>query len=71
MDEMRIESKFATNIVSQLIKVVLRKRFGYNVDVQLNAITTTIMDGKTHVHLDMDAELNKDELAKILKNIGL
>lgn len=68
---MRIESKFTTNIVSQLIKVVLRKRLGYNVNIQLNEMKTTITDGKTHVHLDMDAELDKDELAKILKNIGL
>ena len=30
-----------------------------------------VIDGKTHVHLDVDAELEKDELMKILKNIGL
>lgn len=71
MDEMKIVSKFTTNMISKLVRMVLRKKFGYNVNIQLNEIKTTINEGKTHVHLDVDAELDKDELVKILKNIGL
>lgn len=71
MDEMKIESKFTTNMISKLVKMVLRKKLGYNIDIQLNEIRTTITDGKTHVHLDLDAELEKEELVKILKNIGV
>lgn len=71
MDEMKIVSKFTTNMISKLVKMVLRKKLGYNVDIQLNEIKTTITDGTTHVHLDVDAELEKEELMKILKNIGL
>lgn len=71
MDEMKIVSKFTTNVISKLLKMVLRKKLGYNVDIQLNEIKTTINEGKTHIHLDVDAELDKDELTKILKNIGL
>ena len=71
MDEMKIVSKFTTNMISKLVKMVLRKKLGYNIDIQVNEIKTTITDGKTHVHLDVDAELEKEELVKILKNIGL
>ena len=71
MDEMKIVSKFTTNMISKLVKMVLRKRLGYNIDIQVNEIKTTITDGKTHVHLDVDAELEKEELVKILKKIGL
>lgn len=71
MDEMRIVSKFTRGIISKVLKMVVYKKTGYNVDIQLNEITTTINDGKTHLHLDVDAELEKDELIKILKNIGL
>ena len=53
------------------MKMVVHKKTGYNVDIQLNEITTTINDGKTHLRLDVDAELEKDELIKILKSIGL
>lgn len=71
MDEMKIETKFTTNMISKLVKMVLQKKLGYNIDIQLNEIRTTITNGKTHVHLDVDAELEKEELVKILKNIGV
>ena len=71
MDEMKIVSKFTTNMISKLVKMVLRKKLGYNIDIQVNEIKTTITDGKTHVHLDVDAELEKEELMNILKEIGL
>ncbi|SCJ64105.1 Uncharacterised protein [uncultured Clostridium sp.] len=71
MDEMRIVSKFTRGIISKAIKMVIRNKTGYNIDIQLNEAITTISDGKTHLHLDVDAELDKDELMSILKSIGL
>lgn len=71
MDEMKIVSKFTRGIVSKILKTVIHKKTGYDVDIQLNEITTTISDGKTHLHVDVDAEINKDELMKILKSVGL
>lgn len=71
MDEMKIVSKFTTNVISKFIKRFLKKKLEYEVDIQLNEIKTTITDGKTYIHLDVDAELEKEELLKILKNIGL
>ena len=71
MDEMRIVSKFTRGIISKAIKMIIRKKTGYNIDIQLNEAVTTVSDGKTHLHLDVDAELNKDELMNISKSIGL
>ena len=71
MDEMRIVSKFTRGIISKALKMIIRKKTGYNIDIQLNEAVTTVSDGKTHLHLDVDAELNKDELMNILKSIGL
>lgn len=71
MDEMKIGSRFTTGIISKLLSKVIRKKFGYEADLRLNEINVTVDNGKTHVHLDIDAELSKDELMKILRNIGL
>ena len=65
MDEMRIVSKFTRGIISKAVKMVVHKKTGYDVDIQLNEVTTIITDGKTHLHLDVDAYL------EILKSIGL
>lgn len=71
MDEMKIVSKFTRGMISKLLKMVIHKKSGYNVDIQLNEVIATVTDGKTHLHLDIDADLDKDELMKILKSIGL
>ena len=68
---MRIVSKFTRGIISKAIKMIIHKKTGYNIDILLNETITTVSDGKTHLHLDVDAELDKDELMSILKSIGL
>lgn len=68
---MKIGSKFTTGIISKLVSMVIRKKLGYDVQLKLNEVNATVIDGKTHVHLDVDAELNKEELNKILASIGL
>ena len=62
MDEMKIQSKFMTGLVSRIVKKVLRTKLGCEVDIQLNEFRTTVIDDKTHVHLDLDADLTKEEL---------
>ena len=68
---MKIESKFITGIVSKIAKKVVRDKLGYNIDIQLNGLRTAVIDDKTHVHLDVDLELTKEELNKLLKSIGV
>ncbi len=71
MDEMKIGSKFTTSIISKLVIMAIRKKFGYKIELKLNEVEATVIDEKIHVHLDVDAELDKEELMKILKNVGL
>lgn len=71
MDEMKFESKFATGVASKLVKRGIANKFGYDVDLRINHFRTTVIEGKTHVHLDIDAELTQEELNKILKQIGI
>lgn len=71
MDELKLESKAMTAIVSRIVKKTVKKKAGYDVDIQLNNLRTTVIDDKTHVHLDVDLELGKEDLDKILERIGL
>ena len=71
MDEMRIESKFTTMIASKLAEKVIRDKLGYDVDIRLNRLRTTVMEEKMHVELNLDLELTKEELNKLLKSIGI
>lgn len=72
MDEMNIMSKFTTSIVSKIITKILKQKLGYNVDLKLNAIKINLDDEQAHIHLDVDADISKDELMKIIStNMGL
>lgn len=68
---MKISSKFMRNLVAKLVKRAVKKKVGYDVDIQLNELSATIIDGTAHIHLNVDAELSNDELTKILGTIGL
>lgn len=70
MDEMNIISKFTTAIVSKVAKVVIKKKLGVDMDIWLKEMKITVNDGNTHAHLDIDVELSKEELKKILKGSG-
>ncbi len=71
MDEMRLESKFTTMIASKFVKKMVRDKLSYDVDVRLNRLRTTVMEDKMHVELNVDLELTKEELDRLLKSIGL
>lgn len=71
MDEMNIISKFTTALVSKVAKVIIKKKIGVDMDIWLKEMKITVNDGKTHAHLESDAELDKEELKKILKESGL
>jgi len=71
MDEMRLESKFTTVLASKIAERIVRSKLGYDVDIQLNKLRTTMMEDKMHIELNVDLELTKDELDKLLKSVGL
>ena len=70
MDEMNIISKFTTALVSKAAKVIIKKKLGVDMDIWLKEMKVTINDGNTHAHLDIDVELSKEELKKLLKESG-
>ena len=43
MDEMKIGSKFTTGILSKLIAMLIRKKFGYDVELKLNEVNATVI----------------------------
>lgn len=68
MDEMKIGSKFTTSIISKLASLAIRKKFGYDVKLNLNEVKATVVDGKTHVHLDISLDRKCSTSMRIWRN---
>ncbi len=71
MDEMNIISRFTRGIISKAIRMILKSKFGYDIDIQINEIKTKIIEGETNAHVDVDIKISKEQLTKIIKEVGL
>ena len=71
MDELKITSKIMTKIISKGIAMVIKKKLGYNVDIQVHEIRATVNDGKAHVYLNAEGDVDINEFKKFTKVIGL
>ena len=73
MDEMKLklQSKFMKGIVTKIISKVIYNKLGCKIDIQLNEIQLENKDGKMHIHVDIDGDMENEEFAKLIKGIGL
>ncbi len=71
MDELKIGSKWMKNVIAKAARAALKKKLGLEAEIQLYELSAELADGKARIHLNIDAELTKDELVKLLKNVGL
>ena len=73
VDEMKLKlsTKFMRGIVSKLISKVLYKQLGYKIDIQLNELNVTFVDGDTKVLANVEPSINNEELKRIIKEAGL
>jgi hypothetical protein len=73
MDELklRLTTKFMRNLASKLIARAIYKKYGYKVDIRLNDLDLSIIDGETKITTNVEVKLDSKEFMKIVKTIGL
>ncbi len=71
MDEMKISSKFMKGVVSKIIRSFLKKKYGYDIDICIDEFRVAVVEDKAQIRINAGAELSKDELGKILSDVGL
>ena len=71
MDELKLNlsSKFMRGIVTKLISKAVYKKTGYKIGIELNNINVEVINGRSHIHINADAEIDNDELMKIVRTI--
>ena len=70
MDEINIRTGFFQTIIAKIIKRTIKQKTGFSPEFQFNDPIQVNFDGsKAKVHLNLDIELGKDDLQKILKDL--
>lgn len=71
MDEMKMKlsTKFMRNIVSKLIAKAIYKKHGYKVDIQLNDLDISVIDGEAKLSANVEAKMENKEFMEVMKNL--
>ena len=69
MDELKLilGTKFMRSIVTKIIAKAIFKKTGYHVGIDLHEITAETVNGKVHLHMNVGAVINTDDLVNIIK----
>lgn len=72
-DIMHIQSAFLRGLISDAVRNAIRKQGYDGVNVDLNDISAGYSENekKVNVHLDIDAEMSKNDLVDILRSIDI
>lgn len=73
MDELKLilNTKFIRGIVTKIIAKAILKKTGYDIDIELNKISAQVVDGKVHLQVDADVEMEANDLIAIIKSKDL
>lgn len=71
MDEMKLNlsTKIMRGLVASLVSKAIRKKLGYDIEIQLNELAATVVNGQAQLHISVDAKLDNNELKKILEAV--
>ena len=67
----KLRTKFMKGIVSKLISKAIQSKTGYKVNIQLNDLDASFIDGEISINANLEAKMDKHEFMKILKSEGL
>lgn len=72
MDELKLSlsNGFMTGMVTKLLTKLISKKLGCKIDIQLNELKINIVDSTAHVHVNVDAEMNNNDLMDLIKSVS-
>lgn len=69
--KIKLSTKFMRNIVAKLIAKFIEMKAGYKVDIQLNDLNVSFIDGDTKVSTNVEVTMDSKEFGKVIKTLGL
>lgn len=72
MSEMKLNlsNGIMKNLVTKILRKVIRKKFGCDVDIELNHVYALHRDGRVFIHVDVNAETSQEDFMNLVKSFG-
>lgn len=68
--KIKLNTRIMKKAVAHLLSKTLSRKLGCYVDIQINEVEIKTEDGMVKLHANVDAEVNKADVANIIKTIG-
>lgn len=71
MDEMKLKLStfFMRGFAAKLLEDVIRKKTGKDIGVELNELEVSVVDGKTHIAINLDMNAGIKDIMHIIKSL--
>lgn len=71
MDEMKLKlsTRFMRNVASKLIARFVYKKTGYKVNIHLDELDVSVIDGETKIIANVELKMDSKEFMKMVKSI--
>lgn len=68
MDELKLNLKtnFMKGMVTKAIAKAVKKKFGCDLNTQINELQIETIDGKVRIHANIDAEIKNEDVMKVI-----
>lgn len=69
-DIMQIKTKFMRGVISKVLGMTIRSKFGYKVTVDLSDIDIRIDEENAHIHICGDVDMKVNDLKKFVSFVN-
>ena len=71
MEDMKLQpGRFMKGIITKIVKMLIRKKLGYDMDIQINTVNVVTDEGKVRIRIDVEAETSTEEFVKIINEFS-
>lgn len=67
MDELKLETTFTRRLIAKLLAKSIKKRYGYDISINLDSFHATVVGDTAHISLSAEADIPTKEITKILE----
>jgi hypothetical protein len=71
MDEMSIKTGFMRGIISKIVTKFVTKKTGYDIKIEVDELDVKNFADKAVVRIALQGDINREDLKKILAELGL
>lgn len=65
MDQLKLETKLTKLIIAKVLQKSIKKKYGYDINIELNDFNATVIDGEAKISLSANARMSADDLPKL------